>query len=92
MYNFDNVTNLGENTGSVKDLSLYANNGTITSTTWTGNGKWSGSYNFDGLASSISIANTPQFNLTKDKTICMWINPSTFAKDRNPYSKAYGGE
>lgn len=48
MYNFDNVTALGESAGSVvKDMSQYGNNGTVNGAVlWTGNGKWNGAYRF----------------------------------------------
>jgi hypothetical protein len=29
MYNFDNIASLGENATTVKDVSIYANNGTV---------------------------------------------------------------
>ena len=57
MMNFDNVAVLGETTGGViKDFSQYGNNGSgYGGVTWTGNGKWSGGYSFDGINDSISI-------------------------------------
>jgi len=48
MMNFDNITALGESGTLVKDMSQYANNGSISGATWTGNGKRGGAYSFDG--------------------------------------------
>jgi hypothetical protein len=41
----------------VKDVSLYANNGTVNGATWTGNGKRGGAYQFNGTTNYISITN-----------------------------------
>ena len=58
MYNFDNVANLGETTGStVKDLSQYANNATVNGATWISNGKRGGAYSFNGTTNYITIPN-----------------------------------
>ena len=46
MYNLDNITALDESGTLVKDMSPYANNGTIVGATWTGNGKRNGAYQF----------------------------------------------
>ncbi len=53
MYNFDNVSSLGENGSQVTDLSMYGNN-TATCTdpycpTWTLDGRYGGAYHFDGV-------------------------------------------
>lgn len=51
MYNFDNVSALGESGTLVKDMSQYANNGTPTNgVTRTSNGQRNGAYLFDGIS------------------------------------------
>jgi hypothetical protein len=52
MYNFDNITTLGESGTFVKDMSSYGNNGTVNGATRTGNGKWGGAYTFNGYGSN----------------------------------------
>lgn len=77
MYNFDNITALGETTGAiVKDMSLYANNGTVNGATWTGNGKQGGAYTFDGINDYINIANVPSINVTTGMTTSFRVKPS----------------
>jgi hypothetical protein len=70
MYNFDNISSLGENSTTIKDMSQYANNGTVSGATATSNGKWNGAYNFDGINDFIqsnTINGTPN-------TFCSFVN------------------
>jgi hypothetical protein len=72
MYNFDNITALGESAGSIiKDMSQYGNNGTVNGATWTGNGKRGGAYTFNGSSSYISI---PSYAFSTNNTISAWID------------------
>ena len=55
MMNFDKVTSLGETDTIIKDFSQYGNHGSgYGGVTWTGNGKWNGGYQFDGVNDYIS--------------------------------------
>jgi hypothetical protein len=71
MYNFDNVTSLGENSTTVKDMSQYSNNGTISGATWTGNGRRGGAYQFNGTSNYISI---PNYTFNIGNTIALRID------------------
>jgi hypothetical protein len=75
MYNFDNITALGESGTLVKDMSQYGNNGTPTSgATWTGNGRRGGAYTFDGTSNYLTLGNSSNFSLSNNFTISLWIN------------------
>ena len=75
MYNFDNVTSLGETGGTIKDLSIYNNNGVgFNGATRTGNGKRSGAYSFNGSNSYISAGNSSVLDSTGNFTVAIWIN------------------
>jgi len=43
-------------------------------------------------AESITIGNKPDFQITGNQTIMMWINAADLNVRQNPYAKAYGGE
>ncbi|MFZ2911957.1 MAG: LamG domain-containing protein, partial [Candidatus Absconditicoccaceae bacterium] len=74
MYNFDNVSALGENSTTVKDASQYANNGTVyNGATWTGNGKYIGAYVFNG--STNYIRTLSGLTTINGITVGAWINP-----------------
>jgi hypothetical protein len=78
MYNFDNVSALWENSSIVKDISKYWNNGTIYSSTWTGNGKYNGAYNFGGQGANTYIDLWNSANLNPSKfTIWAWIKTTS---------------
>ncbi|HBB04001.1 TPA: hypothetical protein DCZ39_03845 [Patescibacteria group bacterium] len=84
--NFDKVSALGETGILIKDLSQYGNNGSgMGGITWTGNGKWNGGYQFDGINDyvSTSINNLPLTNLT----IAFWAY-----EDANNGGRIFGYE
>ncbi|MFH1641354.1 MAG: LamG-like jellyroll fold domain-containing protein, partial [Nanoarchaeota archaeon] len=75
MYNFDNLSSLGENSTHVVDLSKYTNNGT-----WKGGGRSNGtakygSYSgtFDGIDDYVNLSN---IDMSGDISIVAWINPA----------------
>ncbi len=49
MYNFDNVSALGENSNVIKDASRYGNDGNVTGAAWSADGRYDGAYYFDGV-------------------------------------------
>ena len=70
MYNFDNVASLGESAGvNVKDLSQYANNGTVSGATWTGNGRRGGAYFFN----TNQLISTPLTGTFNDFSVSVWF-------------------
>jgi len=72
MYNFENLSSLGENDTLVADLSKYGNNGTNYGATYTSSGKLGGAYTFDGASSYINTT----ANVSAVFTYSAWINSS----------------
>jgi hypothetical protein len=95
MFNFDNITSIGENSTHVIDLSRYGNNGTIHSLDHnvTG-GKHDKGFIFDGSRGNITISNEHNFDFEKTDAFsgCFWVNFDTFAGDKvhTPLSKLLG--
>ena len=77
-YNFDNITGLNESGTVVKDFSQYANNGTISGATRTGNGKRGGAYIFNGSNNYISLPMTASLTGTPNnqRTMSSWVKIS----------------
>lgn len=72
MYNFDNVSSLGENATRIVDVSRYGNNGTCSGATcpnWTSSGKYGGAYSFDGYDDYIATSSLAFTNFTA----IMWL-------------------
>jgi len=76
MYNFENLSALGENGTYVVDVSNGKNNGTITGAIWTSSGKYGGGYYFGGNGDYIQIPDNESLrfdsNIT-DFTISVWV-------------------
>ncbi len=73
MYNFDNVSSLGEDNSHVTDMSMYGNNATCTDPdcpVWTPDGEYGGAYAFDGVQDYFTAGNLDQNLLT----VSAWIN------------------
>jgi len=98
MYNFDNVSALGECTirnqaGCVKDLSGNGNNGILgngtagTDPTWISSGKYNGAFSFD---EENDFINTTDFSYGPDFTISFWFNQAenTGSSYQYPFSHA----
>ena len=75
MFNFENLSVLGENTTRVVDLSKYGNNGTIFGATLNTSGKYGSAYQFDGINNYIRIedSNTLDFG-TSSFSYSFWFN------------------
>ena len=75
MYNFDNVTALGESAGSVvKDFSQYNNTGSLyNGVLRTGNGQWNGAYWFDGVNDYMSAGNNAVLDSTGNFTVSIRV-------------------
>ncbi|MBR9683702.1 hypothetical protein GOV03_04145 [Candidatus Woesearchaeota archaeon] len=76
MMNFENLSDLGENSTYVVDLSPRKNNGTVTeNATFSENGKYGGGYDFD--AGKVGVTSSPDLNFSGEKnfTVFAWVNP-----------------
>jgi len=78
MYNFDNISALGENSAKVVDLSKYNNNGTIVGNAiWNATGgKYGGAYWFDGVDDYVDVGN-PSILKPYFFTQSAWIKTSS---------------
>jgi len=87
MYNFDNITAIGENytrnqVNGVVDISKYGNNGTLgnatagTDPTWISSGKNGGAFEFDGTNDFINISDDQSLDMTQAITVMFWIKGS----------------
>ncbi|MBI5047164.1 LamG domain-containing protein, partial [Candidatus Micrarchaeota archaeon] len=88
MFNFDNVSALGENDTNVTDLSQYANNASCSGSScpnWTSSGKYSGAFTFDGVDDYLNLGSTSNLKTESGPfTISTWIKPSgLFANSYN---------
>ncbi|MBT4935184.1 hypothetical protein HON15_00250 [Candidatus Woesearchaeota archaeon] len=80
MYNFDNLSALGENDTHIYDISGNGNNGTATGDAkYNISGKYDGGFSFDGVSDAINAGNSASLNITKAVTLSAWV-----------YMKAYG--
>ena len=79
MYNFDNVSALGENDTHVVDLSGYGNNGTVTGgNVTTAGGKYERAMQFDSTNDIVNAQSNAILDDITTKTICSWIKPTAF--------------
>ncbi len=70
MYNFDNLSSLGDNSTVTLD-SINGNLGGVNGAIWNPNGKYGGAFNFDGTSNYI---NTSALNVSLDSiTMTAWI-------------------
>ncbi|MCF7834899.1 LamG domain-containing protein [Candidatus Gracilibacteria bacterium] len=77
MYNFDNISPLGENYTIAKDFSQYSNTGTIYGNPQHTSGVWNGSYSFDGSTNQyISIGDGVGIDIGTSHTISLRIKPN----------------
>ena len=79
MFNFDNVSSLGENNTRVVDLSGYGNNGTGTNfkgSEFIDNGKYGGGIFIDGTGSYLNCGNDASLSPALF-TISAWIKRNT---------------
>ncbi len=74
MYNFDNLSVLGDTTIKAVDVSKYSHNGTITNAVYTPSGKCGGALSLDGSGDIVSIANTVNlYPRDKSFSFSTWI-------------------
>ncbi|MCX6748143.1 MAG: LamG domain-containing protein, partial [Candidatus Pacearchaeota archaeon] len=81
MYNFDNISSLGENSTYVVDVSSYSNNGVlIGGALWNSSGKYLSALSFDGVNDYISLGDANMLE-NINFTIGMWVYPKLNAKN-----------
>jgi len=73
MYNFDNISSLGENSTKVVDVSRYVNNGTVSGAVMnlTG-GKYRGAFVFDGIDDWVNVSGTSGIDFSSSFTVAVW--------------------
>ncbi|MFA5141800.1 MAG: LamG domain-containing protein [Candidatus Woesearchaeota archaeon] len=76
MYNFDNISSLGENSTKFVDMGRLGNNATCTACpAWTSSGKYGGAYIFDGLDDYMTVADSSTLDGYNEHTISVWVYP-----------------
>jgi hypothetical protein len=76
LYNFNNLSSLGENATSVVDVA-NGNNGTVYGgAIWNNSGRYGGSYQFRGNGDYIETQSSSKFNLT-NQSYSMWVKLNT---------------
>ncbi len=83
MYNFDNVSALGENDTHVVDMSGNGNDGIVELSEWVSDGKYGGSFDFDsGSVQRINISTSPTLAMEQNSfTISAWIKATSGSKE-----------
>ncbi|MFH1641356.1 MAG: LamG-like jellyroll fold domain-containing protein, partial [Nanoarchaeota archaeon] len=84
MFNFDNVSVLGESNAYVVDLSEYGNDGIVSGSVWNSSGKYGGAMQFDGNDDVINLT-TKNINQSAG-TVSMWIKPAAAGDDNKNYT------
>ena len=93
MYNFNNLSSLGENSTHVFDISGNGNDGTVTGASFNSsardNGNYGGAFEFDGINDRINLSNFNKQFIGNESgwTIDLWVNIKSF-----PISSAIEGE
>ncbi len=82
MFNFDNLSALGENDTHTFDISKYGNNGTVDGSVFTTSGKYGGAFQFDGVDDYINVSDDDSLDFgTGNWTISLWMNAKPRAID-----------
>lgn len=73
MYNFDNVSAIGDNNTNAFDISNSGYNGSlINGPIWTTSGKYGGALTFDGTDDYVNIPDSGSLNITTPVTYSLW--------------------
>jgi parallel beta-helix repeat protein len=93
MYNFDNVSVLGEGDSIVRDLSDYGNNGSVKNNAkWILGGKHSGAFEFDGVNDYIDCGNGSSLDIRNEITIEFWAKAKNTSNNPDLITKGYFDE
>ncbi|MFC1800678.1 PQQ-binding-like beta-propeller repeat protein, partial [Nanoarchaeota archaeon] len=93
MYNFDNISALGENSTFAVDISPGGHNGTTgeaadSDSGAISGGKHGGAFEFDGSGDEIDLGNVASLQITAPITLSSWFNADTYdTSSRNMISK-----
>ncbi|MBT7105751.1 hypothetical protein HN933_02775 [Candidatus Woesearchaeota archaeon] len=88
MYNFDNVSALGENDSYVVDVSDYGNDGVVNGSVFNlSGGKYGGAFDFDGVDDSVEIESSSSLNISGNITLSVWVNINNLSNDFSFLSK-----
>jgi hypothetical protein len=93
-YNFENNSNIGENSTLIVDNSLYSNNATVlNNTNLISNNKFGNSYSFNGINSSIVALNyNINLNMSNEMSISFWLNVSSTGNAQMFIGKNYNNK
>ncbi len=80
IFNFDNVSSLGEQTSGpgnkTVDVSGYGNNGTIYGPFWNNTGRYGGAFEFDGIDDYINVSDSDELDANR-LSIEFWFKPAS---------------
>ncbi|MCX8194903.1 MAG: LamG domain-containing protein, partial [Candidatus Micrarchaeota archaeon] len=85
LYNFNNLSSIGENSTLAVDSSPNRNNATISGATWNAAGRYGRSLYFNGASYANTTSNI--LNGASQFTFSVWINPSALGNWRGIISK-----
>ncbi|MEE9438290.1 MAG: Ig-like domain-containing protein [Saprospiraceae bacterium] len=84
---------IDEGAGStISDAAGIFADKSITGASWTTRPNGGSALDFNGTTDHIDLGNDPNFNMSGNLTISMWLKPDNFSSRKNPWAKAYGGE
>jgi parallel beta-helix repeat protein len=99
MYNFDNLSSLGENSTHVVDMSQKSNNGDfIGNSVWNNSGKYDGAFDFFGNSNLNVSDGDDSLDLTDNFTLMTWVKwdgappepyPGIISKSNNTWTSNY---
>jgi hypothetical protein len=76
MFNFDNLSALGENDSDAVDMSMYGHNASVRGANWSSYGRYGGAFEFDGVTGNDFINITEGVNYGNSSyTISLWFKP-----------------
>ena len=78
MFNFDNVSSIGDSTTRVVDISMYSNNATITNAVYN-SGKYDSAIDFTPSSSRVRIPSFSGLNSQSQATISGWVYQNTLS-------------
>ncbi|MBI5046738.1 LamG domain-containing protein, partial [Candidatus Micrarchaeota archaeon] len=76
MFNFDNVSSLGDNETYAIDTSQYGNNGTFTNGPVYDQGRYDSALSFDGIDSYVDLGADSSLNIANNLSISLWMKTS----------------
>lgn len=91
LHHYDNNPSFGENSTYVYDFSGNGNNGTCANCpTWIQNGKFAGTYSFDGINDAISVLDSALLSPTVQMTFSAWVYQNSLPSVDNDIAAKWG--